>query len=261
MRKEVVVSKCSRSLVRFRSLHHPNIVHLYGFFETPTSFNIVLELAFHGDVISYFRHLRKRGRRPDRTVIRRILAQTCRALAYLEQCQVAHRDIKPENIVITDSLEAKLADFGWAVWCRPHEWQTTFCGTVEYCPPEIARPGPLCYDPRFVDRWMLGVLIVELTTGSTPFNPKVDDDPTFNLMALQMIGSFRSVHQLALPREVMELVSELMVIEPHNRKSAEWALAHPFFDGVHHDTRHTASSPTVAPRRQFFENEGETVVV
>jgi serine/threonine protein kinase len=238
-------------------------VLLYGFFESPTSFILVLELALHGDVLSYFQYLRKRGRRPDQTVVRQILVQTSRALAYLEQRLVAHRDIKPENIVVTDSLEAKLTDFGWAVWCRPGQWQTTFCGTAEYCPPEIARKGSLWYDPRFVDRWMLGVLIIELTTGSTPFNPKVEDDDTFNLRALEMISSFRSVNQLKLPRDVMELVSELMVIEPHNRKSAEWAMTHPYFGGVSNNETpaRVDSSPTVAQRRQLFKNEDEYFVV
>lgn len=46
--------------------------------------------------------------------IQLILKQILKALHYLEGLNVAHRDIKPSNILINESGEVKLADFGLA---------------------------------------------------------------------------------------------------------------------------------------------------
>lgn len=213
---------------------------------------MVMELGHHGDVLSYMNESNKRGHY-DATLVRRALLQVSRALAYLEQNLVAHRDIKPENIVLDDKLDAKLTDFGWAVWCRPSQWHQTFCGTAEYCPPEIASKSRSCYDPRFIDRWMLGVLIIELSLGATPFQPQGADDDYYDYVALEMVSAFTSVNQLKLPRDVKDLVGELLLVDPHSRKSAEWASGQPFF-GVNEIS--PSSSPTVAQRRQLFQTDG-----
>jgi serine/threonine protein kinase len=42
----------------------------------------------------------------------------------------------------------------------------TFCGTLDYVPPEIVKGD--FYDER-VDIWSLGILIYELTFGFAPF--------------------------------------------------------------------------------------------
>lgn len=66
----------------------------------------------------------------------------------------------------------KLADFGWSIY-SPTEYshhngrkRQTFCGTLDYVPPEIVN-GDL-YDEN-VDIWSLGILIYELTIGKAPF--------------------------------------------------------------------------------------------
>lgn len=33
-------------------------------------------------------------------------------MKFIHDCNLVHRDIKPGNILITDSLEVKIADFG-----------------------------------------------------------------------------------------------------------------------------------------------------
>jgi serine/threonine protein kinase len=75
-----------------------------------------------------------------------------------------YRDLKPENVLLNEKGEAKLTDMGLATICVGKTF--TKCGTALYLAPEmIAQTG---HDAS-VDWWMLGVLIYELMTGSTPF--------------------------------------------------------------------------------------------
>jgi serine/threonine protein kinase len=59
----------------------------------------------------------------------------------------------------------KLADFGWAVHDRRPR-RTTFCGTLDYLPPEMIENKT--HNAK-VDVWALGVLAYELLVGKPPF--------------------------------------------------------------------------------------------
>lgn len=52
----------------------------------------------------------------------------------------------------------------------------TFCGTVDYVPPEIVEGSH--YDER-VDIWALGILLYELVAGKAPFETK-DENITYD---------------------------------------------------------------------------------
>jgi len=65
--------------------------------------------------------------------------------------------------------EIKISDFGWSVHA-PSNRRTTYCGTLDYLPPEIINPKTLdnSYDEK-VDLWSLGVLMYEFLVGEAPF--------------------------------------------------------------------------------------------
>ena len=48
-----------------------------------------------------------------------IIHHALRGLIYLNQIDIMHRDIKAANILLTDSGEAKLADFGVSARLEP----------------------------------------------------------------------------------------------------------------------------------------------
>ena len=62
----------------------------------------------------------------------------------------------------------KLADFGWSV-CSLDEKRTTFCGTLDYLPPEMANGEE--YNEK-IDNWGIGILTYELLIGKPPFETK-----------------------------------------------------------------------------------------
>ena len=71
-----------------------------------------------------------------------LLFQLVSAVGYLHCRNVLHRDIKDENIVIAEDFTIKLVDFGSAAYLEPGKLFYTFCGTIEYCSPEVLSGKP-----------------------------------------------------------------------------------------------------------------------
>ena len=52
------------------------------------------------------------------SIFQLFLFQLLRGLSYIHQRYILHRDLKPQNLLIGDTGELKLADFGnYADWC------------------------------------------------------------------------------------------------------------------------------------------------
>lgn len=136
---------------------HPNVLRLYGFFYDTKRVFLMLEFAGLGEL---YKHLRKAECFPEPRAAKYI-AQVADALHYLHTKHVMHRDLKPENILLDVNDDVKLADFGWSVHA-PSNLRRTFCGTLDYLPPEMLA-GQAYTDT--VDNWTLGVLTFELVNG------------------------------------------------------------------------------------------------
>ncbi|QEH38911.1 Serine/threonine-protein kinase PknB [Aquisphaera giovannonii] len=104
----------------------------------------------------------------------------CRAVQHAHQKGVIHRDLKPSNILVTlhDGVPVpKVIDFGIAKAVGQSLTEKTIytgflqlVGTPLYMSPEQADLSGLDVDTRS-DIYSLGVLLYELLTGTTPFDP------------------------------------------------------------------------------------------
>ncbi len=152
-------------------LRHPNIVQVFGFFESPYGHFIAMELL---DGMAIDQAIQTDGPATHERVLvctRQILS----ALEAAHEQDVLHRDIKPENILLTRSpggLEvAKLLDFGIAKARKVDDEsgatlvQTRaggFMGTPRYVAPEQAVGDPI--GPPS-DLFALGLVVAEWLTG------------------------------------------------------------------------------------------------
>lgn len=147
-----------------KKLNHPNIVRLIDVGESEGKPYIAMEYI-SGETL---KHLMKRPIYWQDAI--HLIAPIARAVEYIHKHGVIHRDIKPSNILITDSGEPLLSDFGVAqVIDDAAENRVGHKGTVgtpTYMAPEQATGQGV--DAR-VDIYSLGVVLYEMVTGKPPF--------------------------------------------------------------------------------------------
>jgi serine/threonine-protein kinase len=146
-------------------LQHPGIVGVYDAGTHEGRRFIVMEYV-HG--YSLRQLIETQGRLPEREAIR-YGVQIAAALQYAHEKGVIHCDIKPENILINESGQAKVADFGVAEsltrTMAPGQAKDLL-GTVAYLAPEViegAEPSAAS------DIYSLALTVFELVAGRTPF--------------------------------------------------------------------------------------------
>ena len=203
------VEKQVRREIEIQSnLAHPNILRLYGHFHDTKRIFLILEYASKGEL---YKHLRKAQRFPEWQAAQYI-AQMASALKYLHKKHVMHRDIKPENILVGLHGEIKISDFGWSVHA-PNNRRNTMCGTLDYLPPEMIKPGSHASENWYsekVDLWSLGVLTYEFLVGEAPF----EDTP---VMTQRRIARGEMTIPGFVSAEARDLIKRLLVLDPEKR--------------------------------------------
>jgi serine/threonine-protein kinase len=150
-----------------RKITHPNVLRTYDFGDFQGVPYISMEYV-RGVTLRYL--LQQAGRLPFSAALR-IARQLCMGLDAAHQMGVIHRDIKPENLIIEQSGNAKLMDFGIARSAgrsdTGHTQPGTFLGTPNYASPEQLSGMDL--DTRS-DIYSTGVMLCEMFCGKLPFS-------------------------------------------------------------------------------------------
>ncbi|XP_009891387.1 PREDICTED: PAS domain-containing serine/threonine-protein kinase [Charadrius vociferus] len=158
------LGRVTQEIAILLKLQHPSIIKVLDVFENEHFFQLVMEK--HGSGLDLFTFIDNQPNL-DEPLASYIFRQLVSAVGYLHCRNILHRDIKDENIVIAEDFTIKLVDFGSAAYLEPGKLFYTFCGTIEYCSPEVLSGKP--YQGPELEMWSLGVTLYTLVFGENPF--------------------------------------------------------------------------------------------
>jgi hypothetical protein len=112
--REAPMRQLLRELQIVSSTSHPNIVHFFGAYISPSSseVKVLMEFCEGKSLEAVGKALRELGAKISEKVAGRLADGILQGLAYLHSKKMIHRDIKPANILLTRKGIVKLADFG-----------------------------------------------------------------------------------------------------------------------------------------------------
>ena len=227
----------ARCMAKFST--HPNIVHVYDFFQENGTAYITMEFL---DGISYKEFIKSNdGRIPVETAID-ITLSVLNALKEVHANKIIHRDISPDNVHITKNGTVKLIDFGAArISAEDEEKTRSIILKPGYSPPEQyqtkSKQGP------WTDIYAVGAMLYRALTGRMPdestnrvikdelpepkeLRPEISDNlnnAILRAMAVNQELRFRNVDQFAEAiREKKPVASVQEVL--HKRRKNRFAI-------------------------------------
>lgn len=165
-RDPAFISRFRKEALAAGGLNNPGIVAVFDFGEDGAESYIVMELV-KGHTL---RELLQAGEAFPEDEAVAIVVDVLEALKYSHAQGIIHRDIKPGNIMITDSGQVKVMDFGIARALddigatMTNTWNVV--GTAQYLSPEQATGE---YADVRSDIYSVGCLMYELLVGRPPF--------------------------------------------------------------------------------------------
>ncbi|XP_024021754.1 calmodulin-binding receptor-like cytoplasmic kinase 3 isoform X1 [Morus notabilis] len=151
-------------------IDHRNLVKLLGFIDQGNERLVITEYVPNGTLREHLDG--QRGKILDFNQRLEIAIDVAHGLTYLHlyaEKPIIHRDVKSSNILLTESMRAKVADFGFAK-LGPMESDETHIstkvkGTVGYLDPEYMKTYQLTAKS---DVYSFGILLMEIMTGRRP---------------------------------------------------------------------------------------------
>ena len=113
-----------------------------------------------------------------------------------------------------------MADFGWSVHApKSSSMRKTFCGTLDYVPPEMVQGENYNYR---TDIWSIGVLAYEFLAGKPPFEKRSRMDTLNSIMNCELFFPDD------MSPDAKDFISKLLIVDPTKRMDLNKALDHVF---------------------------------
>jgi serine/threonine protein kinase len=165
----MAVKRFEREARLISQLDHPHIVRVLDFFyiDDDTTPCMVMQYLSGGTLTQ---HLQAYSPMPLVDLVD-IIRQLAEALDYAHSLDIVHRDIKLDNVLLYDTGQVALSDFGLARALNETTLTNTgsMLGTPYYMSPEQIQPNRYPLDHR-ADLYALGIMSYVLTTGFYPFD-------------------------------------------------------------------------------------------
>src|SRR6201986_2067446 len=145
-------------------LQHPNVVSVHDRGNFEDTYYIAMEYLPGRSLKQLIRQ--EAPLDPIRAID--IALQILKAARFAHRRGVIHRDLKPHNVIVDDSDNAKVTDFGIARAGASDMTETgSIMGTAQYLSPEQAQGHAVSAGS---DLYSIGVVLYEMLTGRVPFD-------------------------------------------------------------------------------------------
>jgi len=206
-----------KEIVFMRGIEHANIVAFKGCYISGLEVWLALEFCV-GSALDVMEAIKSGLSEPQ---ILCITAEVLKALEYLHGQEKMHRDIKAGNVLLAQSGEVKLADFGSA---STKVKSNSFIGTPFWMAPEVIMAMETGTYTSLIDVWSLGIMCIELATTTPP------------LFSMNAMSALYHIPQRDPPRLegdewstlFKEFVATCLHKDPDSRSPASSLLQHAF---------------------------------
>jgi mitogen-activated protein kinase 15 len=245
-----------REIMFLQALKHDNIIKLLNVHRAENDKDIYLVFEYMETDL----HVVIRAHLLESIHKQYIIYQLLKTLKYLHSAEILHRDMKPSNLLLNSDCLMKVADFGLARSVLSLDAERTaltdYIATRWYRAPEIL-VGSAKYT-KGVDMWSVGCIVGELMLekpifpGQSTLNqlerivavtgrPSAEDIVSMNSnFAEHMFKSVGNVQHRSFtelcpsaPPEALDLMFNLLQLNPSRRLSAAAAIEHPFVASFH----------------------------
>ncbi|KAG9028162.1 hypothetical protein FS837_003968, partial [Tulasnella sp. UAMH 9824] len=175
----ITIIRLARELKVWAKVKHPNILELIGYYisENYIDAQLVSEYMVNGNVMQYI----KRGHVGADTRLK-FVRDIATGLKYLHEFSppICHGDLKPANVLVNESLDAVLSDFGVSSFINesgePSGLTTSKStkGALRYMSPELILQDQSKHTIES-DVWAWGCTAFEVMTDSIPYSTSMKD--------------------------------------------------------------------------------------
>eukprot|EP00340_Litonotus_pictus_P001978 CAMPEP_0170525276 /NCGR_PEP_ID=MMETSP0209-20121228/10764_1 /TAXON_ID=665100 ORGANISM="Litonotus pictus, Strain P1" /NCGR_SAMPLE_ID=MMETSP0209 /ASSEMBLY_ACC=CAM_ASM_000301 /LENGTH=296 /DNA_ID=CAMNT_0010814461 /DNA_START=34 /DNA_END=924 /DNA_ORIENTATION=+ len=249
--EEGVSPATMREISLLKELNHVNIIKLIETFFLNKKHVIVFEFAAN----DLKKLLDSSNKGLDKLTVKKFLYQLIKGMQYIHKNNMLHRDLKPGNLLLSETGVLKIGDFGLArgsgipVTNYSHEVVTLW-----YRAPDVLL-GNLDYMDT-IDIWSIGCIFAEMITGKALFqalNEKNQVKEIFRMLGTPKEKDYPGIVKLpdwkedafeqyeakslkdcipGLEDDGLDLLKEMLRIDPSKRIPLEKALAHRYFDEI-----------------------------
>ena len=202
-----------------KRLRHKNIIQLYEIMESDSNLYIVMEYCEGKELFDY---IIKKKHLPENEACR-FFQQIIDGVEYLHLSNITHRDLKPENLLLDGQNRIKISDFGLSNISKDiNSLLETACGTPSYAPPEMLRGDK--YNGVYSDIWSCGIILYTMLVGNLPCAESKE-----NLIYDHIMSTDSYYFPEYVSDEAIDLINNMLKIEPGERYNFEQIKSHPWF--------------------------------
>ncbi|KAM9957549.1 hypothetical protein ACTFIR_009656 [Dictyostelium discoideum] len=254
------VEPISKEIQILKKCNNPYVVSYFGSIMLKNKYWILMDYC---SLSSFNDIMQSIGKTLKEKEISLILQQSLLGLLYLHSKQIIHRDIKSANILLDETGQVKIADFGVSQQIQSTFSKGSIAGTPYWMAPEILNQTD--YNNK-IDVWSLGIVAIELADGEPPLS---EVNP---MRAMYMIGR-RPPPTFKDPKkwspEFVSFVDKCLTKDINERWSPSQLLDHPFIKSAKPDAlkeltqmaiklkskKRKSIGPSVSPKQQQQLND------